>query len=84
MMPGQAKVGDKFYQEVAPKTAMDRAEIASLDEKVETPAGKYDKCLQVKETTPLEKGVSHKWYAPGVGLVKDDEFVLEAVEKPKQ
>lgn len=84
MMPGQAKVGDKFYQEIAPKTTMDRAEIVSLVEKVETPAGKYEKCLHVKETTPLEKGVSHKWYAPGVGLVKDDEFVLEAVEKPKQ
>lgn len=84
MMPDQAKVGDKFYQEVAPKTAMDRAEIVSLDEKVETPAGKYDKCLQVKETTPLEKGVSYKWYAPGVGLVKDDEFVLDSVEQPRK
>jgi uncharacterized membrane protein YkoI len=83
MMPGQIKVGDKFYQEIAPKTAMDRAEIVSLDEKVETPAGKYDKCLHVKETTPLEKDVGHKWYAPGVGLVRDDEFVLEAFEKPK-
>ncbi|MBU0606664.1 MAG: hypothetical protein KKI08_02205 [Armatimonadetes bacterium] len=82
MMPGKAAVGDKFYQEVAPQVAMDRAEIVSLDEKVETPAGTYEKCLQVKETTPLEKGISHKWYAPGVGLVRDDEFVLVGMEKP--
>jgi uncharacterized membrane protein YkoI len=82
MMPGKPEAGDRFHQEVAPKVAMDRAEIVSLDEKLDTPAGKFEKCLQVKETTPLEKGVSHKIYALGVGLVKDDEFVLESVEKP--
>jgi hypothetical protein len=84
MMPGKPKVGDKFYQELAPKNAMDRSEIVSLDEKLETPAGKYEKCLHVKESSSLEKGVSHKYYAPGIGLVKDDELVLESVEKPKK
>jgi uncharacterized membrane protein YkoI len=84
MMPGQAKAGDKFYQEVAPKVAMDRAEIVSLDEKIETPAGKFEKCLRVKETTPLENDVSEKLYAPGVGLVKDDEFVLVKSEAAAQ
>jgi hypothetical protein len=84
MMPGKPKVGDRFYQEVAPKVAMDRAEIVSIDEKVETPVGKFENCLRIKETTPLEKGVSTKIFAPGVGLAKDDEFVLEAVEKPKK
>ncbi len=82
LVPGQPKVGDRFYQEHAPKVAMDRAEIVSLDEKVTTPAGTYEKCLHVKESSPLEKGVSHKLYAPGIGLVKDDEFVLESVQKP--
>jgi hypothetical protein len=81
MMPGKPTLGDKFYQEVAPKVAMDRVEITSLDEKIQTPAGTYEKCLHIQETTPLEKGVSHKYYAPGVGLIKDDEFVLERMEK---
>ena len=80
MMPAKAKVGDKFYQEVAPKVAMDRAEIVSVDEELKTPAGTF-KCVHVKETSPLEKGASHKWHAAGVGLVKDDEFVL--AEKPQ-
>jgi len=79
LMPAEAKVGDKFYQEVAPKVAMDRAEIVSVDEELKTPAGTF-KCVHVKETSPLEKGASHKWHAAGVGLVKDDEFVL--AEKP--
>jgi uncharacterized membrane protein YkoI len=82
-LPGTPKVGDKFCQEVAPHVAMDRAEIVGLAEKIETPAGTYEKCLHVKETTPLEKGVSHKLYAPGVGPVRDDEFVLEAIIKPQ-
>ncbi|HVP13229.1 MAG TPA: PepSY domain-containing protein [Phycisphaerae bacterium] len=82
MMPAQPKVGDKFYQEIAPKVAMDRAEIVSLDEKLDMPAGRFEKCLHVKETTPLESGVSHKWYVAGVGLVKDDEFVLVKPEAP--
>jgi hypothetical protein len=82
MMPGQVKVGDKFYQEVAPGEAMDRAEIVSLDERLETPAGTFEHCVHVVESSPLEKGVSHKWYAPGVGLIKDDQSVLQKPENP--
>ncbi len=84
MVPAKPQVGDKFYQEVAPKVAMDRVEVVSVEEQVETPAGTFEKCLHLRETTPLEKDVSHKWYAPGAGLVKDDELVLESVEKPKK
>jgi hypothetical protein len=80
LIPARPKVGDKFYQEIAPEEAMDRAEIVGLDEEVKTPAGTF-RCIHVKETSPIERGVSHKWFAPGVGLVKDDEFVL--AEAPK-
>lgn len=76
MMPAHPKAGDRFYQEIAPGVAMDRAEIVSIDEKVTTPAGTFERCLQVKETTPLEKDVSRKWYAPGVGMLKDGELSL--------
>ena len=82
-MPGHPKVGDKYYQEVAPEKAMDRAENISLDETMKTPAGNFEKCLHVKETTPLERDISHKWYAPGVGLLKDGGFLLTGVDKPK-
>lgn len=74
--PGRPVVGDRYHQEVAPGVAMDRAEVVSLDERVETPAGVFEHCVHIEETTPLEKGVGHKWYAPGVGLIRDDEFVL--------
>jgi hypothetical protein len=76
MMPGKPKIGQRFYQERAPGVGMDRVEILS-EEKVVTPAGTFEKCIHVFETSPLEKGLKdHKWYAPGVGLVKDAEMVL--------
>src|SRR5258705_127577 len=80
MIPGQPKVGDKFYQEIAPKVALDRVEVVSVDETVKTPAGTFHHCVHLRETTPLEADVSHKYYAPGVGMIKDDEF--ELAEKP--
>jgi len=80
MIPGKPNVGDKFYQEIAPKVALDRVEIVSVDETVKTPAGTFHHCVHLRETTPLEADVSHKYYAPGVGMIKDDEF--ELVEKP--
>ena len=75
-MPGHPKVGDRFQQEIAPGSAMDRVEIVSISERVKTPAGTFERCVHVKETTPLEKDAGHKWYAPGMGLVKDDEMEL--------
>ncbi len=80
MMPGKPKVGDKFQQEVAPKVAEDRFEIAGMDEKVETPCT-FNKCLRTKESSGLESGLGEKIYAPGVGLIKDDEFLLVKISK---
>jgi hypothetical protein len=80
MVPAKPIVGQAFYQEIAPKVAMDRVEIVSTTETVKTPAGTFDNCLHLRETTPLERDVSHKYYAPGVGIIKDDEFVL--AERP--
>lgn len=76
LVPGKPARGDRFYQEVAPGVAMDRAEVASIDAAIKTAAGPFERCLHLKETTPLEPGTSLKWFAPGVGLVKDDEMVL--------
>jgi hypothetical protein len=80
MIPATATVGQKFYQEIAPKVAMDRVEVVSINETVKTPAGTFEHCVHLRETTPLERDVSHKYYAPGVGIIKDDEF--ELAERP--
>ena len=76
MMPAAPAVGARYYQELAPHVAMDRAEVVSVTETFETPAGTFTDCLKTEETTPLEKGREAKLYAPGVGLIKDGAFRL--------
>ena len=80
MIPARPVVGQMFYQEIAPKVAMDRVEVVSIDETVKTAAGTFDHCVHLRETTPLERDVSHKSYAPAIGIIKDDEF--ELAERP--
>jgi hypothetical protein len=55
---------------------MDRCEIVAVGEEVKTPAGTFKNCLRTKEGSAIEKGTGEKIYAPGVGLIKDDEFLL--------
>ena len=81
MMPGKPKVGDRYYQELAPKVALDRAEIVGVTEKAKVPAGTYRDCLKTRETSGLEKGIEEKLYAPGVGLLKDGGFRLAKIER---
>lgn len=72
LLPGSPLIGARYYQEVAPGAAMDRAEIISLSETMETPAGTFEKVLKTLETTPLEpKEQAFKYYAPGVGKIYD-------------
>ena len=76
MMPGTIKVGDRFMQERAPKQkALDRSEIIATGEKVVTPAGTFE-CVRMRDSSAIERGSDDKWYAPGVGLVKDGKAVL--------
>jgi hypothetical protein len=76
-MPAKPEVGQKFYQELAPKEAMDRFEIASTSEKVKVPAGEFENCVKTKETTPLEPdSTEYKLFAPKVGLIVDGGLKL--------
>jgi hypothetical protein len=72
IMPGTVVRGSRYFQELAPEVAMDRAEHISVDEEIETPAGDFERCLKVKETTPLEPNSKDiKIHCPGIGLVFD-------------
>lgn len=76
-VPADPEVGMKYYQEVAPGIAEDRAEVIGIDEELETPAGRFRDVLETKETTPLEPGMSEsKFYAPGIGLIQDADLKL--------
>ena len=76
IMPGLVLTGSRFYQELAPGKAMDRSEIISTTQTMETPAGKFTNVVKSEETSPLEpKAKEYKFYAPGIGLIKDDNLL---------
>ena len=76
-MPGVVTLGSRYFHELAPDVAMDRAEVLSLTERVSTPAGDYAGVLMTKETTPLEPSlVEYKYYATGIGLIQDGAPLL--------
>lgn len=81
IMPGGAfLLGARYFQEVAPAVAMDRAEHVRMGFAIEVPAGNFEDCVQVLETTPLDKkSRSTKIYCPGTGLVFDDGVELTGV-----
>ena len=63
-MPGAPRLGDRFYQEIAPGVALDSIEVVSTNETVRTPAGTFHHCVHLRETTPLEPDISHKFFYP--------------------
>ncbi len=77
IMSGSPQQGMKYYQEIAPGVALDRAEIVSLDETCETPAGTFANCLKVKEGTALNLlETEYKYYAPDIGLIREEDLLL--------
>jgi len=77
IMPGTFLLGARYFQEVAPDVAEDRAEHVAMGLQISTDAGDFEDCVEVLETTPLErKSKSIKRYCPGIGLVFDGELEL--------
>ena len=77
MMPGQPLIKARYYQEMAPRVAMDRAEILSVSVAMKTPAGDFSNVLKIEETSPLEPIVHEaKYYAHGIGLIQDGSLKL--------
>jgi hypothetical protein len=81
IMPGRFLLGSRYYQEIAPGVALDRAEHTAMRLDIDVPAGSFENCVEVIETTPLEPGhESRKVYCPGVGLVIDNVAELADFE----
>jgi hypothetical protein len=81
LMPAQPKAGDKFKPEDVPKVTWEEDEVVALGETVSVPAGKFTGCVKIREKLSDGK-TEFKYYAPGVGCVKeveeDAEFVLKS------
>ncbi len=81
IMPDSAfLLGTRYFQELAPGVALDRAEHVGTGLEIDVPAGTFRGCIETRETSPLEPGAeSTKFYCPGVGMVIDNELELAAI-----
>jgi hypothetical protein len=78
IMPGTILLGARYYQEIAPGVALDRAEITDMGEAIQTPAGDFSDTLITRETSELEPDVVElKYYAAGIGLIQEEDLKLE-------
>jgi hypothetical protein len=75
LLPGSPQLGQRYYQAQAPGIK-DRVEIKSIDQKITTTLGTFAHCVAVEESSALNHGVTRKWYARGIGAVKDAEMEL--------
>jgi hypothetical protein len=82
IMPGTFLLGARYFQEMAPGVALDRAEHIAMGLTVEVPADTFEGCVEVLDTNALEPGSEGdvKIYCPGVGIVVDGDAELVEFE----
>jgi hypothetical protein len=85
-MPARPTPGPPGRRHYARNVAEDMQQIVATNETVTVPAGTFTGCIKTKEWSMLEAGTELKWYAPGVGLVKEiatagDSIVLISITR---
>ena len=82
IMPGIYLLGSRYYQEVAPGVALDRARHTRMNLELELEVNGMEVelpgCVEIIETSPLDRrgSSSQKMYCPGIGMVFDDGIEL--------
>jgi hypothetical protein len=87
IVPGHPQPGDVYRQEYYPPgEALDQAHVLGLEAHLRVPAGSYGHLLATEEWSPVEPQMEQKFYAPGLGEVKErvvegghEEFALVSV-----
>lgn len=73
IMPAEPRVGLKYREEFYPDHAEDEAQVIGTGLTVVLPLDTYTNCIKTRNFTRLEPGQNeNKYYAPGVGLVKEE------------
>jgi hypothetical protein len=92
IMPGHPRAGESYRQEYYPPgEALDEARVVGFQGSVTVPFGTFERTLVTLERSPLEPQTEKKYYAKGVGEVKEqvvkghhEEFELVSVTHPSQ
>jgi hypothetical protein len=87
IMPANPQTGFAYREEYYFNHAEDRAEITGTGLTVTNSLGTYTNCIKTKNWTELEPDLNeNKFYAPGIGLVKEEnvtdktEIVLKTIQ----
>ncbi|MEI6077918.1 MAG: hypothetical protein WCS94_20220, partial [Verrucomicrobiota bacterium] len=70
IIPAHPKLGDKFKSEDVSDKIDETDEVVAVGESTTVPAGTFENCVKIKETL-ADGSVEFKWYAPGVGVVRE-------------
>jgi len=83
-MPGNRALGERYYEIFSPADGdIDTMEFASLDESISTTLGPLKDVAIVREESAFQpEFYAHKYYAPGVGLVRVQED-FDAMGNPR-
>jgi hypothetical protein len=74
IMKANPQPGDVYFQEFAPGTAQDMAQVMGMSGSVTVLQGSYSGVLETKEWTDLEPNSrERKFYAPGIGLILEEK-----------
>lgn len=78
--PANPEAGDMYYQEFLEGEAEDQAEVLEVGVTVTIALGTFEDCVVTKDFTLLEPGVyEKKYYAPGIGFIKEEKFEDDAL-----
>jgi hypothetical protein len=83
-LSGAPVVGLTLFQEQAPQDeAMDYAEVVAVGLQITGPAGTFQDVVKTFEASTVEADLrEYKYYAPGVGMIRADEELSEALDNP--
>lgn len=74
IMLAHPQTGDAYFQEFAPGVAQDQAQVKSTNESTTVLQGSFGGVVVTREWTSLEpNSVEKKYYAPGIGLIMEEE-----------
>jgi hypothetical protein len=85
-----AHVDEKYHQEYYLGKAEDMGQVLSVTESLTVPFGSFDQVVKTLDFSNIEAGQEQKFYAPGIGLLKEmdvngsEEVVLVKLTQPGQ
>ncbi|WP_349437127.1 calcium-binding protein [Pararhizobium sp. A13] len=81
IMRAAPTAGDDYFQEFYAGVAEDEGEVIATGLHVDTDFGSFDDVVKILDTSALDPGLgAYKYFAPGIGLVMEEEVVLSEDE----